>query len=347
MMTMLDEVLCQCGFIGTLIIGGPDPELADRITSMIFHTGKTTTGQSFIDTYPDLEESLVNSFNTFAHKCLGEHAASVNHRRILTTPKVIEKYNPFDADGRIALPSPRLLQTLTPPPVTSEKLHSTPHNDNKTDGNIDMQNVEDELEIARDNGGAIDNMSAGQTGATGEATMQPDSIQTAEQDMEDELKIAGDNGGAINNMSAGQTGATGEATTKPDSIQTAEQDMEDELETAGDNGGAIDNMSAGQTGAIGEPIAKPDSIQTAEQPLALVPDVVLKPVKYINGMSPYEWERQKNIDRNQKLLAALDMGGTVEGLFGKMAGKGKENKQASHKGASQAKTLTNVKSRVT
>jgi hypothetical protein len=155
MMTMLDKVLHQCGFIGTLIIGGPDPELADRITSMIFCTGKTTTGQSFIDTYPDLKESLVNSFNTFAHKCLGEHAASVNHRRILTTPKVIEKYNPFNADGRIALPSPRLPQTLTPPPVTSEKLHSTPRNNNETDGDIDMRNVEDELKIARDNGGAI------------------------------------------------------------------------------------------------------------------------------------------------------------------------------------------------
>ena len=113
MMTMLDKVLHQCGLIGTLIIGGPDPELADGIASMIFHTGKTTTGQSFIDAYPDLKETLTNSFNTFAHKCLGKHAASVNHRRILTIPKVVKKYNPFDADGRLALPPPtRVPQTV-------------------------------------------------------------------------------------------------------------------------------------------------------------------------------------------------------------------------------------------
>ena len=73
MMTMMDEVLRQCGFIGTLIVSGQDPELADSITSMIFHTGKRATGQSFINSYPDLKESMMSSFNTFAYKCLSEY----------------------------------------------------------------------------------------------------------------------------------------------------------------------------------------------------------------------------------------------------------------------------------
>lgn len=70
MMTILDEVLRQCGFIGTLIVGGPDPDVPNRIMSMVFQTGKTVTGMNFTDAYPDLKGTMTGSFNTFAHKCL-------------------------------------------------------------------------------------------------------------------------------------------------------------------------------------------------------------------------------------------------------------------------------------
>jgi hypothetical protein len=72
MMTILDEVLRQCGFIGTLLVGGPNPDVPDRVMSMIFHTGKTAMGQNFADVYPDLKTSMTSSFNTFAHKCLSK-----------------------------------------------------------------------------------------------------------------------------------------------------------------------------------------------------------------------------------------------------------------------------------
>jgi hypothetical protein len=73
MMIILDEILRQCGFIGTLIIGGPDPDMSDSVMSMVFHTGKTATGLSFGDAYPDLKANMTSSFNTFAHKCLSKY----------------------------------------------------------------------------------------------------------------------------------------------------------------------------------------------------------------------------------------------------------------------------------
>ena len=72
MMTMLDEVLRQCGFIGTLIVGGPDPEVPNQVMSMIFQSGKMATGMTFGDAYPELKVATTNSFNTFVHKCLSE-----------------------------------------------------------------------------------------------------------------------------------------------------------------------------------------------------------------------------------------------------------------------------------
>jgi hypothetical protein len=73
MIKILDEILRQCGLIGTLIIGGPDPDMPDSVMSMVFHTGKTATGLSFGDVYSDLKTSMTSSFNTFAHKCLSKH----------------------------------------------------------------------------------------------------------------------------------------------------------------------------------------------------------------------------------------------------------------------------------
>jgi hypothetical protein len=72
MMKVLDEILRQCGFIGTLIVGGPDPDVPNSVKTMIFHTGKTATGLSFGDAYPDLKANMTTSFNTFAHKCLSK-----------------------------------------------------------------------------------------------------------------------------------------------------------------------------------------------------------------------------------------------------------------------------------
>ena len=84
MMTILDEVLRQCGFIGTLILGGPDPDAPNNIMSMIFHSGKTATGLGFSDAYPDLKATLTSSFNTFAHKCLSKFSCAFVLKWILT-----------------------------------------------------------------------------------------------------------------------------------------------------------------------------------------------------------------------------------------------------------------------
>jgi hypothetical protein len=46
------------------------------------------------------------------------------------------------------------------------------------------------------------------------------------------------------------------------------------------------------------------------------------PIKYINGMSAYEWERAENIKKNKHILASLRLDNTAEQLFGK---HGKEN----------------------
>jgi hypothetical protein len=72
MMIVLDEVLRQCGFIGTLIVGGLDPDVSNSVMTMVFNTGKTATGLAFGDAYPELKASMTSSFNTFAHKCLGK-----------------------------------------------------------------------------------------------------------------------------------------------------------------------------------------------------------------------------------------------------------------------------------
>jgi hypothetical protein len=64
-----------------------------------------------------------------------------------------------------------------------------------------------------------------------------------------------------------------------------------------------------------------------------VAKLVLKPIKYINGMSPYEWDRLQNIERNNNLFTALGMKGAINGLFGKEknAKKGAENKPPKRK----------------
>jgi hypothetical protein len=80
MMKVLDEILRQCGFIGTLIVGGPDPDVSNSMMTMVFQTGKTATGLTFGEAYPDLKASMTNSFNTFAHKCLSKHLDPTRHK---------------------------------------------------------------------------------------------------------------------------------------------------------------------------------------------------------------------------------------------------------------------------
>jgi hypothetical protein len=46
------------------------------------------------------------------------------------------------------------------------------------------------------------------------------------------------------------------------------------------------------------------------------------PIKYINGVSVYEWERAENIKRNKNILTSLGLDNTGEQVFGK---RGKEN----------------------
>ena len=88
---ILDEVLRQCGFIGTLLIRGPDPDVPDHIMLMIFHTGKTAVDQNFTEVYPDLRMTMTSSFNTFAHKCLSKLSFACRVKTYLTCIVVINK----------------------------------------------------------------------------------------------------------------------------------------------------------------------------------------------------------------------------------------------------------------
>jgi hypothetical protein len=89
MMTMLDEVLWQCGFIGTLIVGGPDPDVPNSIMSMVFQSGKTATGLSFNDAYPELKATMTSSFNSFAHKCLSTSIVHLDKNYTHHTPSLV------------------------------------------------------------------------------------------------------------------------------------------------------------------------------------------------------------------------------------------------------------------
>jgi hypothetical protein len=72
MMKVLDEVLQQCGFIGTLIVSGLDLDVSNSVMTLVFNMGKMATGLTFGDAYPELKASMTSLFNTFAHKCLSK-----------------------------------------------------------------------------------------------------------------------------------------------------------------------------------------------------------------------------------------------------------------------------------
>jgi hypothetical protein len=55
-----------------VIVGRLDPNVSSSVMTMVFNMGKTATGLAFGDAYPELKASMTSSFNTFAHKCLGE-----------------------------------------------------------------------------------------------------------------------------------------------------------------------------------------------------------------------------------------------------------------------------------
>jgi hypothetical protein len=257
----------------------------------------------------------------------------------LTISEVVDKYNPFDDSGRIASPSParpshpgESSSPLAPPPLTmamDEPPRSAPRNsDETTGGDVDMHDAEDILEIVGENAAASTDLSAGLTGAV---TAKP--RNTAEPPL---MTVTREPSHLAPRNSDETTG-----------IDVDMQDAGDGLEIVGENASASIDLPARLSGALSDATAMPRNTQTAEPPLAQVPEVILPPIKYINGMPQYEWDKLQNIERNKKLLQALDMEGAVEGVFGKEVGKGKENKPTSGKRASRQPTSTKGKKRVT
>jgi hypothetical protein len=65
MMKVLDEILQQCGFIGTLIISGPDPDMSNSMMTMVFQMGKTVMSTLSLYTYISLFSMIYNVCMTF------------------------------------------------------------------------------------------------------------------------------------------------------------------------------------------------------------------------------------------------------------------------------------------
>jgi hypothetical protein len=105
----------------------------------------------------------------------------------------------------------------------------------------------------------------------------------------------------------------------------------------------LGNLSERPGGTLAGGSITPGQIVSQVAPVpAKVSPMKLAPIKYINGMSSYEWEweKQQNIERNKKLLTRLKLDDTNEKLFGK---EDKENKKGSKprkpKPAKVSKTL--------
>lgn len=394
-MTVLNEVLRQCGFIGTLIVGGPDPDVPDNMMTMIFQTGKTATGLSFGDAYPDLKANITNSFNTFAHKCLGTLFTSTLYQLgAYECPAVVDKGSGTTETASTIEAAFERAESLGPSVHVGENV-------GETDGRSVSQNVPKSTNVegsANDGRGVeMDVDPPAVNSGAAESANRTDGRQHSDVDMDvdDNIAPAGDTPYEIPACTAGASdGAQGRPPPTPDDIPIDTAGVSDgaqgrppstpddiPADTAGVSDGAqgsppstpddIPADTAGlSNGMQGRPPSSPDEIpvdttgvdaiqglppsrvtphavmpggndpvqgqSTSEvTPGAITAAPVLKlaPIKFINGMSEYEWQRQENIKKNNALLAKLGLDNVGKHIFGM---QGKENNPPSKLGRKKA-----------
>jgi hypothetical protein len=338
MMTMLDEVLRQCGFIGTLIIGGPDPEMPDSIISMVFQSGKTSTGLTFSDAYPKTKTALTNSFNAFALKCLSKCSRASECVNMLTNQCMIVIDKPTTTTG-----ADSMSQQLGNP-ISTPNASTTNGEGGRNDMNVDSNEPEGpatgssdgslgmDVDMDQIGGGSSETRSkihndvrtaeaaTGECATTGEhgsnvpegpASGSSDDSLRMDVDMDRIGEGSGETGSEIGDEVRIAEAVTGERTA------TGEHGSNEKLGTTAGDG-------CGSETAQGEDVAK-------GQPAGAKVPAKPKPIRYLDGkqVSEYEWERNEQIERNKKALTELGLGDAGEKLFGKKGKrKGKENQIA-------------------
>lgn len=116
------------------------------------------------------------------------------------------------------------------------------------------------------------------------------------------------------------------------SVNQANSDQNMEVDQIASDAGISGTLTVGSTNgvdalAIGTPnetIRETPAGGNSTQPVLTVapattntPVQKAAPIKYINGMSAYEWERAENIKENKKILASMGLDNTGRQVFGK------------------------------
>jgi hypothetical protein len=358
MMTVLNEVLRQCGFIGTLIVGGPDPDVPDSMMTMIFQTGKMATGLSFGDAYPDLKANITSSFNTFAHKCLGRPFTSTLYQLgAYECPAVVDR-----ASGTI--------ETVSTGEAALERAKSlgpsmhARENVGETGGGSVGQNVpkSTNIEGSANDGRVveIDVDPPAVNGGAAESANRTDERQHSDVDMDvdDNIVPAVDTPYEVPAASAGDT-MQGHPPSTPeipadtagvsDAIQGRPPSTPDKIPA--DTTGISDAIQGRPPSRVTSHAVMPGDNDSAQgQPIPEVtpgaitaaPVLKLAPIKFINGMSEYEWKRQENIKKNNAVLAKLGLDNVGKHIFGT---QGKENNPPSKPGRKKKATKSSAERR--
>ena len=343
MMTILDEVLRQCGFIGTLLVGGPDPDVPDRIMSMIFHTGKTAANQNFAEVYPDLKTTMTSSFNTFAHKCLSKSSFACRVKTYLTCIVVINKPTITAATSAAASISPSTAHGNAKSPVRGAE-EGVSRDSEQAATNMDvnvMAGSSDGMDIV-----PVINKPTITAATSAAASISP---STAHGNAKSPVRgpeegVSHDSEQAATDMDVDVTAGSSDGMdiVLSDVTNSAvEMDIDVEVDN-GSNETFDDNSFAGmQTMPMLDEV--PDEVPGQQATVQTIPvearaeTTVVQaparttPVRYLDGtrVSEYEWVRSETIKENRKVLAALGLDNMRESFFGKpQSTKGKENKGA-------------------
>ena len=321
---MLDEILRQCGFIGTLIVGGPDPDAPNNIMSMIFQSGKTATGMTFGDSYPTLKTTMTNSFNTFAHKCLSKFTCTyaytcthAPHNTVVDNPSANSMTPAEESETSLAPKS----STSTEEPSANS---TTPAEERETSLVPKLSTSTEET-----GGGApppditIPDLAPGTSSDDGNtigSNIEVDPPQSSGQDMDiDIVPYDVSNGTGDSNQNDDVSSGAG-ALIQNDVSNEAGDSIHDgrNLEVAV---GMIAHENGDTIATQGENVAK-------EAQVVVMAPAKPKPIRYLDGkqVSEYEWERSETIKENGQLLTKLGLNDTGKQLFRKKGKEGKENR---------------------
>ena len=354
MVTMLDKILRQCGFIGTLIVGGPDPDAPNNIMSMIFQSGKTATGMTFGDSYPTLKTTMTNSFNTFAHKCLSKFTCTyaytcthAPHNTVVDNPSANSMTPAEESETSLALKSSTSTEepsTNSTTPAEESETSLAPKSSTSTEepsANSTTPTEERETSLVpksststeETGGGApppditIPDLAPGTSSDDGNtigSNMEVDPPQSSGQDMDiDIVPYDVSNGTGDSNQNDDVSSGAG-ALIQNDVSNEAGDSIHDgrNLEVAVGMIAQEDGDKNGNTIATqGENVAK-------EAQVVVMAPTKPKPIRYLDGkqVSEYEWERSETIKENGQLLTKLGLNDTGKQLFGKKGKEGKENR---------------------